>query len=571
MVQQVSSELRVVLDQRRRIAEGAEETGQSRRSLPLQADFEFEPRVEFKTQLSDNTERRSVSHRTKGHLSSFSRKSTHSTKHTPSVSGVLTHEDAKMGVESEHEDPKTAAERSARDAEQLAEHHRSKARRSTSAGELERLRRTHKKDAEKLETAYQELTTASEMILRLVKAHDSQAEQNARLARENARLARDLVQSQSELEEVRRRLESSKSSTTSSQPSSEGRLRMLMTDQTATVAQMTEAVCATEAVIAEMRREIAGKRLREKRAAFEALFNAIDSSDVDRLTAALVEGRRVELDEDDLDKAQVKLEELHSLTDEQRAAKSKRELKSKLKEQAFVLVKRNEAGQLEELLEGVDASLNWPDWKDHSGKTLWAVAQERRAEDVKSVIASLLGMPMPTPETRVDDSRSARERAVIAEYSSPAIVPEATSEQIAPKKAPTISEDEMERLKTSAFRAVAQDKPDALKSMLEQVPSDLWSEWRNKAGKDLLSLAQERGSSEAYSCLALELGLLQEMKVESFEEREDVWVFMPGDVQPVRAVVVEDSPEEESTVLIEFWDNDDAASRVDKATVRKIL
>lgn len=80
---------------------------------------------------------------------------------------------------------------------------------------------------------------------------------------------------------------------------------MLMTDQTATVAQMTEAVCATEAVIAEMRREIAGKRLREKRAAFEALFNAIDSSDVDRLTAALVEGRRVELDEDDLDKAQV--------------------------------------------------------------------------------------------------------------------------------------------------------------------------------------------------------------------------------------------------------------------------
>ena len=241
----------------------------------------------------------------------------------------------------------------------------------------------------------------------------------------------------------------------------------------------------------------------KKRAAFEALFNAIDSSDVDRLTAALVEGRRVELDEDDLDKAQVKLEELHSLTDEQRAAKSKRELKSKLKEQAFVLVKRNEAGQLEELLEGVDASLNWPDWKDHSGKTLWAVAQERRAEDVKSVIASLLGMPMPTPETRVDDSRSARERAVIAEYSSPAIVPEATSEQIAPKKAPTISEDEMERLKTSAFRAVAQDKPDALKSMLEQVPSDLWSEWRNKAGKDLLSLAQERGSSEAYSCLCL--------------------------------------------------------------------
>ena len=44
-----------------------------------------------------------------------------------------------------------------------------------------------------------------------------------------------------------------------------------------------------EAFVAEMRREIAGKRLREKRAAFGASFNAVDSSDVDLLTAALVE------------------------------------------------------------------------------------------------------------------------------------------------------------------------------------------------------------------------------------------------------------------------------------------
>jgi hypothetical protein len=244
-------------------------------------------------------------------------------------------------------------------------------------------------------------------------------------------------------------------------------------------------------------------------------------------------------------------------------------LKAKLKEQAFVLVKRNEAGQLEELLESVDASLNWPEWKDHAGKTLWAVAQERRAEDVKSVIASLLGMPIP--ETRVETGHFARDRANIIEHSTPAVVPEPSIGQATTTKMPTISDDELERLKTAAFRAVAQDKTDALKAILEQVSSDQWSEWRNKAGKDLLSLAQERGSSEAYSCLALDLGLLQEMKVESFEEREDVWVFMAGDVQPVRAVVVEDSPEEESTVLIEFWDDDEPASRVDKATVRKIM
>ena len=61
------------------------------------------------------------------------------------------------------------------------------------SGELERLQRTHKKDAEKLETAYQKLTTASEMILRLVKAHDSQAEQVTHSVRENECLARDLM------------------------------------------------------------------------------------------------------------------------------------------------------------------------------------------------------------------------------------------------------------------------------------------------------------------------------------------------------------------------------------------
>ena len=77
--------------------------------------------------------------------------------------------------------------------------------------------------------------------------------------------------------------------TSSSQPRSpESRLRILMNDQTATVEQLTDVVCATEAVVAEMRREMASKRLREKIAASEVLFNAIGSSDVDRLTAALL-------------------------------------------------------------------------------------------------------------------------------------------------------------------------------------------------------------------------------------------------------------------------------------------
>ena len=118
------------------------------------------------------------------------------------------------------------------------------------SAESECLQRTHKRDVKKLKTAYQKLTTASEMTLRLVKADDSLAEQSANSTRENESLDRDLVQGQSALEEVCRRLESLRSIPSGSQPSSEGRLRMLV-NWTTTVEQMTETVYARETVLAE--------------------------------------------------------------------------------------------------------------------------------------------------------------------------------------------------------------------------------------------------------------------------------------------------------------------------------
>eukprot|EP00927_Polykrikos_kofoidii_P065116 TRINITY_DN60907_c0_g1_i1.p1 TRINITY_DN60907_c0_g1~~TRINITY_DN60907_c0_g1_i1.p1 ORF type:complete len:937 (+),score=227.11 TRINITY_DN60907_c0_g1_i1:183-2993(+) len=121
-----------------------------------------------------------------------------------------------------------------------------------------------------------------------------------------------------------------------------------------------------------------------------------------------------------------------------------------------------------------------------------------------------------------------------------------------------------------AFRCVVRDDCDALLEALEGVAVEVWENWRNKAGKSLLTLCEERGSSSAYAVIARELGMLKEPPREMFEERECVWIFKLGEVQPVRATVLEDTPPEADEILVEYWDGDDPPSHVERCQVRKI-
>lgn len=124
-------------------------------------------------------------------------------------------------------------------------------------------------------------------------------------------------------------------------------------------------------------------------------------------------------------------------------------------------------------------------------------------------------------------------------------------------------------MQAQAMRAVAQDDIEKLLEILRQVPSEEWVNWQNKAGKDLLTLSQERGSTLAYGTLMRELGQLKELHREAFEEREAVWVFEVGQVQPRRATVIEDAPEDDDDILVEFWDGDEPAVRMERCLVRK--
>jgi len=148
--------------------------------------------------------------------------------------------------------------------------------------------------------------------------------------------------------------------------------------------------------------------------------------------------------------------------------------------------------------------------------------------------------------------------------------PSASSWASGAESQPTCSSEEATTMKAPAFRAVVQNDGLRLAEILALVPLETWSSWENKAGKGLLTLSEERGSQAAYAILARALGLLQERKHSAFEEREDVWVFVDGDVQPRRATVLEDASEEAETVRVEFWDGDSPPQEVDHSLVSKV-
>jgi len=133
----------------------------------------------------------------------------------------------------------------------------------------------------------------------------------------------------------------------------------------------------------------------------------------------------------------------------------------------------------------------------------------------------------------------------------------------------TVTPPEEAEFKAQALRAVVADDTKALEEVLQRLPVEIWSKWENKAGKDLLTLSQERGSSRAYSLLARYLGLLKELERQGFEDRESVWVLVQGEVQPRRATVVEDTDKDAKEVLVEFWDGYEPPTQVDACMVMK--
>eukprot|EP00927_Polykrikos_kofoidii_P037996 TRINITY_DN32229_c0_g1_i1.p1 TRINITY_DN32229_c0_g1~~TRINITY_DN32229_c0_g1_i1.p1 ORF type:complete len:1020 (+),score=175.17 TRINITY_DN32229_c0_g1_i1:38-3061(+) len=440
---------------------------------------------------------------------------------------------------------------------------------------------------------------------------------------------------------------------------SEGHLRKVMTRSEATTVEMEEAISSVEALLNEAKHELSGKQRREKRAAFEALYEAIDARNEAELENALARARLVGVDTEDVEKAEIALAKLFGMTDEERARKRLHKLNVESSRRAFLYVKKDEDELLQTLLENLDDGLRWQDWKDHAGRTLLQCAHDLRATNVQQYLAGKLrieSMPPPAPLSTSVASSLDGFNAAPSESASPAVASD-MSEPVAISQRPrrvtrnlqeefqnesgndsfmaaissnpkvsavppsspvsvsvvggtshpisseqrcsavdepshaaeacatsgsqgngalakplqflTLSESEELEVKTMSFRSVVKDDFQAIKEMIAMVPQDTWTSWRNKADKDLLTLAIERGASKSYSAIGKALGLVSEMKREVFEERESVWIMFVGEVQPQRATVLEYTPASADDVLIELWTGHDAPTRVQRSLVLK--
>jgi len=460
-----------------------------------------------------------------------------------------------------------------------------------------------------------------------------------------------------------------------SQPQcSEGRLRSALARGFATSTEdLREAIACVEVMLNEGKRELANRDFRDQRAAYETLHRAVASQSEEALQQALEEAHRTNVDADDIKRAEVKLEELKSVSEDDKRAQEAHQRRRKNKEQAFLLVKRDDAEALQNLLQEVEneedtsaAGPRWRDWKDHAQRTLWRCSFELSANRVQEMLRPMLGLQAPGDEAKPKDqlgggarklstprsldtisgqpsvqiagsangsaggradlkaasssperspalnAREAEEReeqeqqpdnardqaklvpAVPSLFGFPvqhkatSLAPETTPEEPTPVcaepadivKPEQLKEDEQPKedelfkeggdLWKQAFRSVVKDDTGSLAEVImDRVPRSVWEGWRNKAGKDLLTLSEERGSCAAYSMLAKALGLLKERKRETFEDREAVWVFYDGEVQPRQATVLEDTPTDAEEVFVQFWTGDEPFTRVERSLVFK--
>jgi len=581
---------------------------------------------------------------------------------------------------------------------------------------------------------------------------ETEFEEKSRLQEQHTAMEMDLVESIRLRESEQRAKEVLESELKKSQTAqiekegggSEGRLRVLMTTNNVTTVELKSAIGAVEAMVGEARRELERAEFREKRAAYEALFAAIDKKDEKLIEAALVVGEKVGLDESDMEKGQNKLTELRSMTDEQKDAKAAKQIEVKRKKEAFVLIKKNDEALFAAFLDGLEETVKWMDWRDYAGRTLLKVSQDLRADNVQTLLESRLGLSAPesalkppsrdrvrtgtvtfsdkvatvvnipvisddSPVRTTSSASNATQKSEVFDGSQsvtsvqsgeldgevsvvgPLFTPppgyvgrprsssanirvsqsgealkfnkdstqslqvgglqvrrpsqvhrqsslqvrrvssinprasvsgvqnflalnpnlakrltvarpsmavdsalagwwgenfkmaevgkdgsdsesESESEEESEADAENaLSEEEIEELKKKAFRCCVQNKAEDLEEVLDTpgLSQKVWEAWTNKGGKDLLTLCEERGSSDAQAALLKAMGLVEELKRDAFEEREDVWVYLQGDVQPRRATVMEDTSEEPDEILIEYWDGFEDASYVARACVRK--
>jgi len=445
-------------------------------------------------------------------------------------------------------------------------------------------------------------------ISELQKALTEQATTMTFLHKENAELQQQNNCLSTELSNMRESFEhledKFKEATLSS--SSESRLRSTLCDNRSSMDDLEKAINASEALLTEAKREYANKKFRAKRAALEELEDALEKGDEETLSAAIVAAQQADVDTVDLAKPEERLKVLRAMTREEHAAKAVRELLQKQKKAAFALVKQDDIMKFKELIDEVGDNVSWCKWRDPLGRTVWRCAKDLRALRMQEFLEEL-GVSDDQPKAKAqrpttrqillqleqrqqqqeqwrqqqqEDMNQTQCNSVDEQTEDVPVVKQNISLDLGECLAdigmdsncstPCSAEDSIAVSKSKAFRAAAQNDCGTINEIINLVSVDIWSKWENRAGKTLLALSQERGSAAVHLLVAKALGILKQLKRETFEEREAVWVYSRGDVQPKRATVLATTVEDTEMIPIEYWEGNGPPTCVSRCSIRKM-
>lgn len=258
-----------------------------------------------------------------------------------------------------------------------------------------------------------------------------------------------------------------------------------------------------------------------RRAALEALVAAQRSGDLPRLRRAIATAQRRDVPEDELEIAEAAAERLEIAEREEREGFHLRNFR----DEAFEAIAADDPHAFEIAVQGHP----WEGWKDDAGRDLLCAAHGEKASKVLELL----------------QGGTATEK------------------------------DERE-----AFRLVVQDDAQKLQQHLRacKVSPLVWAAWRNRGGKTLLQLAEERERNNVYTWMVLAAGRVQFLAPEKVLPGDAVWVFTPGCLQPRQAAVVGPADEmrpnaydAELHVEVAFWDEEgDATHFVEPTRIRKM-
>lgn len=254
-----------------------------------------------------------------------------------------------------------------------------------------------------------------------------------------------------------------------------------------------------------------------KRAATESLHAAMRSKDAGKLRKALASASRRSVPEDDVEEATEVLEKLLAAEARQSDFFASSGPDQGAAAQCFRAIACDDIGAVQKLMR----QAAWGQWRDPEGRDLLAAADAAEAEQVLRVLAAGRGK---------------------------------THDQ--------------------EFKYVMRDDELALEESLRGVSPFVWGRWKNKGGKSLLELADERGKPKCYTWLALASGKVQFLQPEQFAAGDSVWVFSQASLQP-RPARVEEADDEACAppghVRVAFWDEDSSVTRhVDATHLRKM-